>query len=341
MSPLIKKISIVTLSFILSLSFTFAFAAPQNKDGQVMMVYTSILPQRYFVEKIAGDRVEVKVLVGPGKSPATYEPTPQQVMGLGNAAVFFTIGVPFEQAFVPTISSTLTSLKISDTSKGIHKRLLEAHDSEEHGHHADAHEEEHEHHADAHGDHDHDLVHKEEHQDEHHHEEGHNHAKGAKDPHIWLSPRLAKIQAKTIYQTLVELDPKGKAVYQQGYNSLIKELNQIDVKLSKLLAPFKGKTMFVFHPAFGYFADDYQLKQVAIETGGKEPTPSLLTEIIEQAKEDNVRIIFVQPEFSQNAAQAIAQAINGAVVTISTLNPDYINNLSHIAAELEKAFRQQ
>ena len=99
--------------------------------------------------------------------------------------------------------------------------------------------------------------------------------------------------------------------------------------------------MFVFHPAFGYFADDYQLKQVAIETGGKEPTPSLLTEIIEQAKEDNVRIIFVQPEFSQNAAQAIAQAINGAVVTISTLNPDYINNLSHIAAELEKAFRQQ
>jgi zinc transport system substrate-binding protein len=300
-----KNICTLVLSFVVTLSVSNAFAAGQKK----VTVYTSILPQRYFVEKIAGDRIDVQVLVGPGKNPATYEPTPQQVMGLGNAAVLFTIGVPFEKAFVPTISSTLPALKISDTSAGIEKRTFTTVHTHEETEEAFGHER--------------------------------DHTEGAKDPHIWMSPRLAKLQSKTIYDTLVEIDPQGKAVYQQGYRSLIKELNAIDVQLSDVLAPFKGKTMFVFHPAFGYFADAYQLKQVAIETGGKEPTPSVLADIIGHAKEDNVHIIFVQPEFSQNAARAIAQSIKGAVVTISPLNPDYINNLTYIATELEKGFKQK
>lgn len=95
----------------------------------------------------------------------------------------------------------------------------------------------------------------------------------------------------------------------------------------------------MFHPAFGYFADEFGLKQVAIETGGKEASPSVLEKIIEQAKKEGVKIIFVQPEFSQESGKKIAQAINGTVVMLNPLNPDYINNLKSISLEIEKSFK--
>jgi zinc transport system substrate-binding protein len=272
-------------------------------------LFTSILPQKYFVEKIGGDRVSVEVLVSPGKSPATYEPSPQQVIDLGSARALFTIGVPFEKAFLLSIKSNLTSLEIVDTSAGITKRMLGAHSHED---------EEHEEHG----------------EDEHEHEE----ESGTPDPHIWLSPKLVKQQAQHIYSALAEIDPAGKDFYKEGYDSFILELDEIDSKLKTILAPFKGETLFVFHPAFGYFADDYGLKQVAIETGGKEPAPSVLEEIIEHALEEGVKIIFVQAEFSQDSAQAIAEAIGGAVISLNPLNPDYINNLEIVANEMIKAF---
>ncbi|WED23839.1 zinc ABC transporter substrate-binding protein [Vibrio sp. JC009] len=291
MNP-IKKVITAILSFTLLFLFPVFATVAKAGSAKPVSVYTSILPQRYFVEKIGGERVDVQVLVSPGKSPATYEPTPQQVIDLGKADVFFSIGVPFEKAFLPTLKQTLPSLKITDTTKGIQYRS---------------------------------LVKK-------------NNTK-VKDPHVWLSPRLVKIQAKNIYQSLVDIDPEGKAVYQKGYDQLLKEMNDIDRILSDSLASHKGNTMFVFHPAFGYFADDYGLKQVAIETGGKEPAPAKLQQIIANAKKDNVSIVFVQPEFSQNSARAIAQAINGAVVSLSPLNPDYINNLMHIADAVKGSVR--
>ena len=304
-------------------------AALLAAEAQVK-VYTSILPQSYFVEKIGGDRVDVSVLVSPGKGPATYEPTPRQVLELGSTDILFTIGVPFEKAFIPTIKQTLPGLIIVDTAAGIQRRIMTEphhHDDEE------EHHDEHEHHEDDHDEHEHhNEAHHEDEHDDHHHEEG------GEDPHIWLSPRLVKVQAQTIYNALVNADPAGKAVYSQGLKALISELDELDAKLSTTLAPFKGQTLFVYHPSMGYFTDDYGLKQAAIETGGKEPSPSALEHIIEEAKEQNVKIIFVQPEFSQNSARSIAKAIDGAVVTLTPLDPDYINNLTHIAEEIEKAF---
>jgi zinc transport system substrate-binding protein len=284
---------------IVLLSF-FIGACAGNEQKPLPTVFTSILPQKYFVEKIAGDRVRVEVLVGPGKNPATYEPTPQQVMALGNAKALFAIGVPFENAFVPKIRGTLSSLEIIDTSSGITKRNLESHSNDG------------------------------EDQDE---------QEGAPDPHIWLSPSLVKIQSQNIYEALIRIDPAGRSAYERGYRALLKELDEVDVELKKALAPFKGGTLFVFHPAFGYFADEFGLKQLAIETGGKEPAPSVLEDIITRARRDKVKIIFVQPEFSQDAARHIAEAIGGAVVMLNPLNPDYINNMKTISAEVGKALQ--
>jgi len=271
-----------------------------NRSGKIN-IFTSIMPQKYFVERIGGDRVSVSVLVGPGKSPATYEPLPDQVIALGTADIFFTIGVPFENVFIPKIQKSLKSLKIVDTSEGIKKRTI--------------------------GNHDHDE----------HREEESDHGAGVPDPHVWMSARLVKQQALNIYNALTEKDPEGKDFYKKGYDGFIADLDKADAELKKSLAPFKDRTLFVFHPVLGYFADEYGFKQVAIETGGKEPSPSALETIIKKAKADNVKVIFVQPEFSRKSAEAVAKAIGGSVITLNPLNPDYLNNLLYIAAEVKKA----
>ena len=287
----------IALNLIISLMLTFSINAggqqdtesnnQENRIAKPLAVFTSILPQKYFVEKIGGSRVQVEVLVGPGKSPATYEPSPHQIEDLGSSDILFTIGVPFEKAFLPAIESTLDSLQIVDTSAGIQKRNLN---------------------------------------------------EAAKDPHIWLSVRLVKIQAENIYNALLLKDPAGEQEYTRGYTALLNELENLDAELNAALAPYSGSKFFVFHPAFGYFADDYELTQIAIEIGGKEPVPSKLEEIIREAKEQNVKIIFVQPEFSRSSARAIAEAIEGTVVMLNPLNPDYINNLKAISDEVQKAF---
>jgi zinc transport system substrate-binding protein len=194
--------------------------------------------------------------------------------------------------------------------------------------------------AHSHGEENHDNEEEEGHghsDDDHHahdHEEG-----GSPDPHIWLSPRLVKTQARTIYNALTDMDPAGEEIYREGYESLIRDLDELDAELTASLTPYEGSILFVFHPAFGYFADDYGLTQVAVEMGGKEPSPPVLEEIIEHARKEGVRIIFVQPEFSRASARAIAEAIDGSVVTLNPLNPDYIANLRAISDEVEKAVR--
>jgi zinc transport system substrate-binding protein len=289
------KIKFVLFIFIICfILFFITCGKDQEPAGRVkkLLVYVSIPPQKYFVEKIGQDRLKVEVMVQPGKNPATYEPSPWQITGLGEAAVFFTIGVPFEQGFLPKIAGALKNLIIVDTSSGIEKRILETDHIEE----------------------------------------------KIPDPHIWLSPPLVKIQAKTILDALIKIDPKGSEIYNKGFEALTEELDRVHEELKEELAPFKGKTIFVYHPVLGYFTDTYGLKQVAIETGGREPNPYDLEEIIKNAREEGVKVIFVQPEFSQVSAGAVAEAIQGVVVPLVPLNPDYINNLKTIAGEIKNGF---
>lgn len=309
-----RTLTLITFSFLLAL---FSTGCKKTQVPNDLTVFVSILPQKYFVEKIAGNTIKVEVLVSPGKNPHTYEPTPQQVMSLGNAKALFTIGVPFENTFLPKIQNTLTSLRIVDTSIGITKRTLESHDHHE---------------GEVEGDH-HESEHHDEEKEDEHHEDGVN------DPHIWLSPSLVKIQARTIYNTLIEINPDKTSLYTTGYETLINELDVLIADLKKTLSSFEGSVLFVFHPSFGYFADEFGLKQVSIEKDGKETAPAQLIRIIEKARKENVKIIFAQPEFSRDSAQKIGQAINGTVVILNPLHEDYSNNLRSISLEIEKSFK--
>jgi zinc transport system substrate-binding protein len=276
-------------------------ASPPASTGKVV-VFTSIVPQEYFVERIGGKRVEVQALVKPGSSPATYEPTPRQMAALSEARLYFRIGVPFENALLPNIEETMKGLRIVDTRRGITLRAMKAH----------------------------------------HHSEGedrqHN---GGNDPHIWLNPRLVQLQVQAIAEALIKVDPDGKDAYKKNLAAFLKDLDGLDAKLAEALAPVKGKTFLVFHPAWGYFADAYGLEQEPIEIEGKEPSAMQLARIIEEAKKEGVRVIFVQPQFSQASAKQIAEAIGGAVVPIDPLARDYITNLEAVATKVGPMLEKQ
>lgn len=283
------------------------FAAGDREESSGESIAVSILPMKYFADRITGGEIEVTVLVPPGKSPATYEPTPRQVSTLSKSAVLFTIGVPFERSFIPTIASTLPDLRIVDTSDGIEKREIQS-SIEPDGHDEDDHD-------------------------------GHSHDSGLPDPHIWLAPRLVKIQAGHILNALVELYPGKKDEYTENYRAFIADLDRLHGDMQAILDPVKGSAILVYHPSFGYFAEEFGLTQIPIELGGNEPTPRLLEKVIDLARERDIRVIFVQPEFSKTSAERVAQAIDGAVVEVTPLRPDYLDNMYDIAARIEAGIR--
>lgn len=286
-------------------------------------VTVSILPQKYFVEKIAGDKLNVNVMVKPGSSPATYEPKTSQMKMLSDSLAYFSIGVPFEKVWLAKFEAANKNMLVVDTSKGIEKLEMEAHSHEEEGH--DDHEE--------HGHHD---EHKEDKHDDHE-EDAHEHT--GLDPHIWLDPILVKIQAKNIYNALVKIDSKNKDFYKKNLENFLFELDALDKKIESIVEPYEHKAFMVFHPSWGYFSKRYHLEQIAIEVQGKEPKPAQLVELVKEAKKHDIKIVFVSPQFSQNGAKTISKSINGNVASINPLALKWDENLIKVAQEIAKTYK--
>lgn len=266
-----------------------------KREQGVVRAFVSVPPQAFFVQRLGGDHVAVSVLVSPGQDPHTFEPSPKQAVELSTAAVYFRIGLPFEDQLLDKIASSLKGLTVVDLNQGLATRPEEEP------------------------------------------KEGRDHGHEDLDPHTWLDPKLARKQAAVIAETLERLDPANKAEYQKNLQVLQADLDELDRQIATALAPLKGKTIYVFHPAFGYFCQSYGLNQKAVETGGKDPQPKQVLELVQQAKTDGVKVIFVQPQFSDRAARVIAEQIGGAVVPMDDLAPDYIANLQRMAAEIKKA----
>ncbi|HDR15958.1 MAG TPA: ABC transporter substrate-binding protein [Desulfobacteraceae bacterium] len=257
--------------------------------GGKVKAFVSIIPQVYFVERVGGRFVDVEALVGPGRSPATYEPTPKQMARLAESQVYFRIGVPFEHGFIDKLTGVNPDLKMVDTREGVDMRFFDS-------------------------------------------------SEGSKtpDPHIWLDPKLVRIQAGTICNALCDVLPEFSEEFRSNLRTFIQDLYQIDREIDEILVPVKGQSFYVFHPAFGYFGDSYGLKQVAVEIEGKEPSPRQLSRLLEQAEREGVRIIFVQPQFSRSEAEAVARGLDGAVVPIDPLAADYLHNLKSMAEILRE-----
>jgi zinc transport system substrate-binding protein len=295
-----KKAALIAAVF----TFWAAGASTAFPADSKLTVFASILPQRYFIERIAADRVQVHVMVEPGASPATYEPKPRQMAQLSEAAAYFAVGVPFERVWLSKIAVANPALRVVHTDHGIEKLPMTPH-------HHDTDFERHPAHM----------------------QEG-----GIPDPHIWTSPALVMLQARNILAALVEIDPAHRSHYVQNYGAFIRELVALDTRLLQVFYRTGRRNRFmVFHPAWGYFADAYGLKQIPIEIEGKVPKPAQIAATVEYAREHGVRVIFVQPQFSTESAQLIAREIDGRVVPADPLSPDWAENLIRQAEAFRSA----
>jgi zinc transport system substrate-binding protein len=269
-----------------------------------LRVFTGILPQKFFVEQIGKGAVDVDVMVQPGASPHTYEPRPQQMVAISRAKLYFAIGVQFENVWLKRIASSNPSMKIIKTHEGIERVPMMGHDHEEEGGH-----------------------------------QGHSHEGSAPDPHIWLSPPLVLIQARNILSALQEADPSNFDLYEANYRDLVSRVISIDSELRNIFKDKKGISFMVFHPAWGYFARAYGLSQIPVEIEGKEPKPSQLQRLIQDAKARNVKVIFTQPQFSTRSAEQVAREIGGQVITVDPLALDWVENMREVAEKFKAGLR--
>ena len=286
-----------------------ACARPAADTGKIVVAVT-LLPQAGFVDEIGGDRVEVVVMVPPGASPHTYEVTPDQMVLLSRASMYAKVGSPveFELAWLDKLVAANQGMLMVDCARGI--TLIEAE-----------------------GEHVHDEG---EHQDEDaaNHEDEDVHDYQGADPHIWLSVENAKVMASNICDGLVQVDPAGESLYRANCAAFIDELSLLDGELRDALSDLENRRFIVFHPAFGYFARDYDLVQIAVEKGGNEPDAAYMIRLIDEAREHGIRVVFVAPQFITQSAEAIAREIGGDVVHINPLARDYVTNLRHVASAI-------
>lgn len=273
-------------------------AAPAQPPLQVVV---SVLPQQFLVERIGGERVQVLTLVQPGDNEATYSPGPATLAALDGAQAWFTMGVHFELAWQGRITRDRPGLEVVPLYEGLPLRRVEESIAAGRGHRHD-----------------------------------HDHA-GMPDPHAWTDPRLAAHMADRIAATLARLDPAAAALYAERSAVLQAELLALHEELAATLAPVQGGTFVVFHPSWGYFADAYGLVQLPIELGGREPGPRGLAEVIRQARAAGVRAVFVQQQFSQRSALAVAEALGAAVIEADPLALDYLDNLRAVADRMAAA----
>ncbi|WP_428026941.1 metal ABC transporter solute-binding protein, Zn/Mn family [Arcobacter sp.] len=262
-------------------------------------VTVSIPPQKYFIEKIAKDKIFVNIMVQPGFSPATYEPKTSQMKDLINSDIYFSIGVPFEESWLSKFRDINKNMLIIDTSIGIKKIMIAKHN---------------------------------------HGEEKHEHHEENLDPHIWLDPILVKVQAKNIFDALVKLDIENREFYYNNYKKFLVELDDLHSLLSKNLKSLKGKKFMVFHPSWGYFAKRYELEQEAVEKQGKEPKSKEIINLIDEAKEEGIKVVFVAPQFSKKSAEIIANGIGGKTIFIDPLSQNWQENLINVSNDLVKSY---
>jgi len=287
------KTGIFTVALIQLLYF------PDKGWTEPIPVFVSILPQKYFVERIGGEQVKVEVMVDPGESPATFNPNPKKMSLLSQAKLYFSIGVPFETIWIDRIQSIHSNLQFVP----LHD---EAHDKsgtdQGHGHPS-------------------------------------RHSHGSSDPHIWTSPAKVKLMAKKIKETLVRAEPQKEKYFEANLRAFHNDLDALDRDIREILARSDNHRFLVFHPAWSYFAEDYGLEQISIEDGGKEPGARTLQKIIEKGKKLGIKVIFVQKQFSLSIAKKIAKMIGATVREMDPLAEDYLENMRLTATAISGALQ--
>jgi len=296
-------ISILIICFAAALILIYPASQTHEdiKSPDKISVVVSILPVAEFVEKVGGDKVKVTTMVPAGADAHTYEPLPEQLKEISNAKMYAQVGsgLEFETVWMDKLTEINKNMLVVNSSKGISFIPNE------------------------------DIV-----------APCHQHGEESQyDTHVWVSPRNAKIMVENIYQGLIHVDPANKDYYKANKDKYLQELDNLDKNITATLAGVKDRKILVYHPAWGYFCRDYGLTQIAIEKDGKEPTPQGMASVIDQAKRENIKVVFISPQFSRKSAESVASEIGGQVVMIDYLDKNYIENMKKVAEAFKNSLQ--
>ena len=259
-------------------------------------VAVTIPPYREFAEAVGGDRVRVMVMVPAGASPHTYEPTPGQLRALAETPLYLSVGsgIEFEDAWMESLTAVNPGMQVVDTSAGITFLCPNGVDTAVAATTACADDE------------------------------------IRYDPHVWLSPTNARIIARNIADAYIAYAPDDAAYFEEQFVAYDAKLKHLDTNIANSFTGTDATTVLVYHPAWGYYAERYGLDMHSVETDGKEPSPAYLRQIIANAEENNIPVIFASPESPTRNAEAIADEIGGNVIYVSPLAENYTDNLVQV-----------
>jgi len=288
-----------------ALPFLLFFACSEGvsapENGEKPLLVLSIMPYEYFASRIAGNTVNTVTLAGPGVNPHSYEPSPRQMFQLAKAEAWVLSGAEFEIGLEPKIARLFPKLEILDCTQGMTFRSLEEHDDEDGDHHEDD-----------------DL-----------------------DRHTWLGRENAKIIAQKLCDLFVSLNSDESDFYRKNRDDLLNDIDAVFDRYKSELSALAGTTVYVYHPSFGYFLDEFGIEQKAIESGGKEPTPRRLAALIEDARKEKVKTIFVQAQFPAEAAKTAAKGAGAEVVSLDPLAADWLANIETMGGALKKTLSEE
>jgi zinc transport system substrate-binding protein len=303
----LKKLILTVVSVCLTATLCACQSAKVQENSEEasgeaggLIVAVGIVPEAAFVEAVAGDRADVVTLVPPGCSPANYQPTATEMQALSDAAVYFTLQMPTEQAnILPKVADFNESIRIVDLREAVAAvyPLLNGDDEEiPTGTESDS-----------------------------------------VDPHLWLSPKRAVVMVQTIADALSELDADNAAVYQANAADYIAELNALDGEIQEAVSALSNKTFLIYHAAYGYFAHDYGMTMIALQIEGKQATAEELQAVIDYAQENGIKTVFYQEEFDDSQAATVAEEIGGAVQAVAPLSADYMQGLKDFVGALAQS----
>ena len=291
------------ISYIFCSFFILLIGCNGVKKEDVRTISVTINPQKYFLEQIVGNKFNVNCIVPTGSNPESFDPAPSQMMALSKSEAFFKVGyLGIENTLLEKARQNNPNLQLIDCSEGIVPVDGNLHENCGHEHHDHA-------------------------------EDMHNgHAGG--DPHIWSSPLTARTMVENMYLAVLELDSVNKTFYKTNYEKLMSEINHTDNIISDLITKAPSKGFIIYHPALSYFANEYGLTQYSIEYEGKNPSPAQLKDLIDKAKIEGVKVVFIQQEFDTKNAQTVADAIGGRAVVIDLMAYDWHREMIKIAKAL-------
>ena len=290
------------LTMIALLAACTPAATPQS--ASTLQVTVSIPPQAWLVNRLGGEWVSVQAMMTPADDPHTYEPQPAQMAAMAESDLYMTIGVEFEEAWLPRFTNANSRMRVVDSAAGIDRLPLpEFYETSE--------------------------VTEPDHEDEH----------GGADPHIWLSPERMKQVAANMAAALAEADPEHAADYQANLEALLAEIDQTDAEVSAVLAGISRDHFMIVHPALGYFADEYGLTMLALEAGGQEPGPEQMAILLDLARQYQVTALFVQTRTDTRQAHAIAEQLGLELVSIDPMPENWPEGMMAIAEALAGALK--